>query len=123
MTILTGYLHLSRFADGLHRGDRVRQGEIIGYVGATGLATGPHLDYRVQQGGRWIDPLSIKAVPAEPIAGASMPLFVAWRERLHGGLRDGTPVDERRARAAPGAPAAGEATWARGGRRSTAARR
>ena len=57
---LTAYLHLSRFAAGCTPATGSRQGEVIGYVGATGLATGPHLDYRVQQNGRWIDPLSIK---------------------------------------------------------------
>ncbi len=61
---LTAYLHLSRFASGISAGARVSQGEVIAYVGATGLATGPHLDYRVQQNGRWIDPLSLKSVPA-----------------------------------------------------------
>jgi murein DD-endopeptidase MepM/ murein hydrolase activator NlpD len=86
---LSAYLHLSRFAKGMQRGSRVRQGEVIGYVGATGLATGPHLDYRVQHRGRWIDPLSIKSVPAEPIARSELPAFVAWRDRLREGLADG----------------------------------
>jgi murein DD-endopeptidase MepM/ murein hydrolase activator NlpD len=60
---VTCYLHLSGFAAGVRAGSRVRQGELIGYVGATGLASGPHLDYRVQRNGTWIDPQSLKSVP------------------------------------------------------------
>lgn len=77
---LTAYLHLSGYVDGLRSGQRVRQGDVIGYVGATGLATAPHLDYRVQKDGRWLDPLSIKSVPAEPIAPEALPIFLALRD-------------------------------------------
>lgn len=63
----TNYIHMSRFASGLHVGKKVQQGEIIGYVGATGLATGPHLDYRVYKHGHPINPLKIKAEPAAPV--------------------------------------------------------
>jgi murein DD-endopeptidase MepM/ murein hydrolase activator NlpD len=79
---LTAYLHLSRFAPGVSPGRRVRQGDVIGYVGATGLATAPHLDYRVQHHGRWIDPLTLKGVRAEPIPQARMAQFLAWRDSL-----------------------------------------
>lgn len=79
---LTAYLHLSRFAKGVRPGRRVRQGEVIGYVGATGLATAPHLDYRVQHRGGWIDPLTIKSVPADPIPEADLAAFLASRDRL-----------------------------------------
>jgi murein DD-endopeptidase MepM/ murein hydrolase activator NlpD len=85
------YLHLSRFASGVRRGSRVRQGDVIGYVGATGLATGPHVCYRVQHRGRWIDPLSIRNVPAEPIPSGTLPVFVAWRDQLLEGLENGAP--------------------------------
>jgi murein DD-endopeptidase MepM/ murein hydrolase activator NlpD len=64
---VTCYLHLSRFAAGIRAGARVRQGDLIAYVGATGLATGPHLDYRVQRDGTWIDPQSLKSVPGAPL--------------------------------------------------------
>ena len=50
---VTAYLHLSRFAKGIRPGARVQQGDIVAYTGATGLASGPHLDYRVQQNGRY----------------------------------------------------------------------
>jgi murein DD-endopeptidase MepM/ murein hydrolase activator NlpD len=83
---LTAYLHLSRFASGVRAGARVRQGDVIGYVGATGLATGPHLDYRVQLDGRWIDPLSIKSVAAEPIAASQRGEFGRQRDRLRAAL-------------------------------------
>jgi murein DD-endopeptidase MepM/ murein hydrolase activator NlpD len=86
---VTCYLHLSRFAAGLVRGDRVRQNEVIGYVGATGLATAPHLDYRVQHLGRWVNPLSLKSVPAEPLSSREMVAFRAWREQLRLALRTG----------------------------------
>lgn len=86
---LTGYLHLSRIASGVRPGARMAQGDVVGYVGATGLATGPHLDYRVQKDGRWIDPLSIDNVEAEPLAEAELPAFRAWRDRLRTSLASG----------------------------------
>lgn len=78
----TAYLHLSRFAKGVRSGSRVAQGDIIGYVGSTGLSTGPHLDYRVKKDGRWIDPLSIHLRPAPPIPDDRMPAFRAQRDAL-----------------------------------------
>lgn len=63
----TQYAHLSRFARGIHVGVHVKQGQIIGYVGMTGLATGPHLDFRVFKHGRAINPLKLKSPPSIPI--------------------------------------------------------
>jgi murein DD-endopeptidase MepM/ murein hydrolase activator NlpD len=63
----SSYLHLSRFAAGVRAGLRVRQGDVIGYVGASGWATGPHLDYRVKQSGRYIDPRKLRLPAAPPI--------------------------------------------------------
>lgn len=83
---VTGYLHLSRFAEGIRSGARVRQGELIGYVGATGLATGPHLDYRVQRDGSWIDPLSLKSVPAPPLDRTQLADFERVRDLLRPAL-------------------------------------
>lgn len=83
---LTAYLHLSRYAKGLRPGNRVRQEELIGYVGSTGLATAPHLDYRVQKNGRWIDPLKLPNVPADPVPEDEMAVFVAHREALRASL-------------------------------------
>lgn len=68
----TMYLHLSRFAAGMKRGTRVTQGDVIGYVGATGMVTGPHLDYRVSDRGKWLDPLQLKSITPDPLSGDSL---------------------------------------------------
>lgn len=60
----TGYGHLSRFAKGLKKGSRVRQGDVIGYVGLSGLSIGADLGFSVIKWGRFIDPLRIKSAPA-----------------------------------------------------------
>ena len=78
----TAYGHLSRIAKGVRPGARVSQGEVIGYVGQTGLATGPHLHYEVVQNGVKINPLAIKNVPAEPLSAAAMNDFLAYAEGL-----------------------------------------
>ena len=71
----SAYLHLSRYARGLNVGDRVRQGEVIGYVGSTGYSTGPHLDFRIWKNGTPINPLKMESPPAEPLAKGDMPTF------------------------------------------------
>lgn len=63
----TSYMHLSRYAKGLKQGQRVEQGQVIGYVGMTGTATGPHLDFRVYQNGTAINPLKMESPSEEPI--------------------------------------------------------
>ena len=63
----TAYLHLSRYASGLKVGQRVSQGEVIGYVGMTGTATGPHLDFRVWMNGTPINPLTMESPSVEPL--------------------------------------------------------
>ena len=71
----TAYLHLSKYAKGIAPGKRVRQGEVIGYVGSTGRSTGPHLDFRVWKNGSPINPLKMDSPPAEPIKGDHMKTF------------------------------------------------
>jgi len=71
----THYLHLSRFAKGLRKGSRVQQGDVIGYVGSTGLATGPHLDYRVSDGKGWINPLKLKSITPDTLGGNQLRRF------------------------------------------------
>jgi murein DD-endopeptidase MepM/ murein hydrolase activator NlpD len=88
----TSYMHLSRFAAGIRPGARVEQGQVVGYVGATGLATGPHLDYRVTQNGRHLNPLSIGREPAPSLARDQLPAFTAWAERVLPFLSSGGPL-------------------------------
>lgn len=78
----TAYLHLSRFAAGLRPGVRVEQGQVIGFVGSTGLSTGPHLDYRITRQGRPLDPLAMGRDPAPPLPEAELSRFSAWRAQV-----------------------------------------
>ena len=78
----TCYLHLSKFRKGLKKGTRVTQGDVIGYVGMTGLASGPHLDYRVSENGKWLNPLQLKSITPDPLRGASLTRFRANVARL-----------------------------------------
>jgi murein DD-endopeptidase MepM/ murein hydrolase activator NlpD len=76
------YAHLSRFADGLRVGDLVRQKQVIGYVGQTGLATGPHVCFRVAKDGSYVNPARVKSPAAEPIPASLRATFVARRDLL-----------------------------------------
>lgn len=78
----TGYLHLRGFAKGINKGTRVKQGDLIGYVGSTGTSTGPHLDYRIWKNGVNIDPLKVPQEPAEPIAEQNKAAFEQIRDRI-----------------------------------------
>lgn len=79
---VTTYMHLSRFAKGIKVGSEVKQKEVIGYVGSTGLSTGPHLDFRVFENGKPINPLLIKSQPKKPISPDNMSQFVVLRDSL-----------------------------------------
>lgn len=81
-TYTTGYLHMSKFAKGIRSGTRVKQGDVIGYVGSTGLATGPHLCYRFWMNGKQINPLTLDLPTAEPIAPSQRATFFTVRDQL-----------------------------------------
>ena len=66
-TYSTTYMHLKGFAKGMKVGKRVKQGDLLGYVGSTGLATGPHLDFRFYRNGKAVNPLKVESPPSKPI--------------------------------------------------------
>ena len=76
------YGHLSRFAKGMKKGKRVKQGQVIGYVGTTGLSTGPHLDYRLQKRGNFINPLSFKSPQKHAISKELLSSFNKHKREL-----------------------------------------
>jgi murein DD-endopeptidase MepM/ murein hydrolase activator NlpD len=78
-TYKTAYAHMTRIAKGMRRGKRVRQGQIIGYVGSTGRSTGPHLHYEVLRGGRQVNPLKIKLPSGEKLKAADLASFERHR--------------------------------------------
>lgn len=86
---MTRYLHLSRFSAAAKPGQRVEQRQVIGYVGSTGLSSGPHLDYRLYRYGKPLDPRSQIIPPGPPIPEEHLPAFRAWREGLERALDDG----------------------------------
>lgn len=76
----TQYAHLLKFAKGIKKGTRVKQGDLIGYVGSTGYSTGPHLDFRFFKNGEAIDPLKVKAPPVEPVSKKNKVAFQEKKE-------------------------------------------
>jgi murein DD-endopeptidase MepM/ murein hydrolase activator NlpD len=78
----TGYGHLSKFAPGLRRGAKVRQGQVIGYVGATGWATGPHLHYEFRVANEQRNPMSIALPTALPIPSTALAAYRAHSRSL-----------------------------------------
>ena len=91
-TYTTTYMHLSRFAKGLKVGDMVAQKEVIGYVGSTGLSTGPHLDFRVYENGKPINPLTIKSQPKKPISEENREAFRTVCDSLIHRMQEITPT-------------------------------
>lgn len=78
----TTYMHLSKFAKGVHAGSKVRQGDVIGYVGSTGLSTGPHLDFRVHKNGQPINPLTMDAPPGDPVKPELIDSFKVVKDKV-----------------------------------------
>jgi murein DD-endopeptidase MepM/ murein hydrolase activator NlpD len=80
-TYTTQYLHMSRIAKGIKKGTRVQQGQTIGFVGSTGLATGPHLCFRFWKNGKQVDALKVEIPPSEPIDPANHEPFQALKDK------------------------------------------
>jgi len=78
----TAYAHLSRFARGIRAGSRVRQGQVIGYVGTTGRSTGPHLHYEVFRRGAQVNPMSLRVPTGRNLTGRALELFEIERQRI-----------------------------------------
>ncbi|MCX6285789.1 MAG: peptidoglycan DD-metalloendopeptidase family protein [Bacteroidetes bacterium] len=82
----SSYAHLSGYAKNIRPGSHVNQGQVIGFVGSSGLATGPHLDFRVYKNGSPVDPLHLESPPCEPVPASSMPQYKAlmarWKPQL-----------------------------------------
>jgi murein DD-endopeptidase MepM/ murein hydrolase activator NlpD len=85
-TYSTQYLHMSRIAAGIVPGARVRQGETIGFVGSTGLSTGPHLCYRFWKNGVQVDALQVELPPSQPVKEEWLVSFALKKERVIGRL-------------------------------------
>ncbi len=90
----TGYGHLSRYAAGVRPGVPVTQGQVVAYVGSTGLSTGPHLHYEIMHGGAKLNPASVKAPTAPSVDRAAAAEFIALKRRVDGLLARGTTLAE-----------------------------
>jgi len=88
---VTTYSHMSGFARGIQEGVKVRQGQIIGFVGNTGLSTGPHLHYEVAINGNYVDPMRIKLPQGRVLENDFLRAFERERERINGILGQGAP--------------------------------
>jgi hypothetical protein len=80
--LTTAYCHLSRFAPGLHPGQHVEARQLVGYVGQTGRATGPHLHFAVKRGGNFIDPMGLKMDGVRTLPPADRDAFAKRRAEL-----------------------------------------
>ena len=81
-TYSTGYAHLSGYAKGIKKGKRVRQGQVIAYVGSTGMSTGPHLHYEVMQGNRRINPMTLKLPSGRKLKGHELAEYQAQVQKI-----------------------------------------
>jgi murein DD-endopeptidase MepM/ murein hydrolase activator NlpD len=84
---VTTYNHMSRFARGITAGAKVRQGQVIGYVGSTGLSTGAHLHYEVIINGHFVDPMKIRVPRGRELDGRMLAEFTRQREQIEGTMQ------------------------------------
>ena len=84
----TQYLHMTNIKKGIKRGVRIKQGDIIGYVGSTGLATGPHVCYRFWKNGQQVNPLKVKIPPSEPVKPEYLDEYIRVKEEMMRELDD-----------------------------------
>ena len=88
----TGYAHISRYAPGIKAGMRVRQGQVVAYVGSTGMSTGPHLHYEVWLNGQRVNPIGAKVPQGTILGGGELASFKAKKSRIDRMLADGGSV-------------------------------
>jgi murein DD-endopeptidase MepM/ murein hydrolase activator NlpD len=87
-TYETAYGHASRFASGLKVGSKVKQGQVIAYVGATGRATGPHLHFEIMVNGQHVNPSTVKTVASDKLTGPQLKAFKAEVAAIQSQRRD-----------------------------------
>lgn len=97
----TMYNHMSRFGRGIKSGKKVRQGQVIGYVGSTGRSTGPHLDFRMYKNGRTVNPLRVKSPSVAPVSSEQMAAYRTTIAPLVARLDESAPAATQLAAAAP----------------------
>lgn len=95
-TYASVYAHMHRFARGMKKGKEVKQKDVIGYVGSTGLSTAPHLHYGIKKHGKYIDPLTIDTSRGEQLPRRALARFESERDRLRAMLDGSLPVDPPR---------------------------
>ncbi|MGZ0189934.1 MAG: M23 family metallopeptidase, partial [Alphaproteobacteria bacterium] len=88
-TYTTAYAHLRRIAKGIKPGAKVRQGQVIGYVGSSGRSTGPHLHYEILKNGAHVNPRKVRFQSADALRGKELRRFKQFRAKINRQLKSG----------------------------------